>query len=121
MGWCCDIEGHEGHLVGIVDQHSLFDDGVAIDPALEQYPHERELRYPKDDFDCLVREVRVACECGWRSPKLRAPLGTKWRPWCLTVPSDEAEDVARELWKQHVDNLPDRHCLTKAHFARRVG
>jgi hypothetical protein len=47
--------------------------------------------------------VQIGCDCGWRSPLLRAPHGTEWRPCHVELPKHEQEDghrdwVLREPW-----------------------
>jgi hypothetical protein len=97
MGWqSSDAPGHEGFLVGLV-QDAAERDGW------------RELRSPGDDADREnVERFQVGCTCGWRSPRFRAPPGTSWWPFTLELPElhEPLRDVAGDLWCQHW-RLPD--------------
>ncbi len=87
MGWQADAAGHEGYLVG-------FDE------------RGRELRDQKRTVE--IKTIAVGCECGWRSPMLIAPAGTKWAPssvWLDEHHEELTEDFARAMWKKHVDAL----------------
>jgi hypothetical protein len=103
MGWFRfdDPDNHEGFVVGVVR------DG--------EYRW-RELGL--DDRDPIaVTTIQIGCECGWRSQRLTAPLGTAWAPCCVFFPgrSDSIfetpemwEDLAAAIWATgHMD--PGRH------------
>jgi hypothetical protein len=110
MGWQSECGTHEGYLVGLV-----FDDqGVFAGKA--GYPTEqdddgagyrsgrmRELGGGADDEHTVpLRFLKVACDCGWRSPLVRAPVGTEWYP--SSVLADEKfRDRCGDLWQQHVN------------------
>jgi hypothetical protein len=99
MGWQNeDAPGHEGYLIG-------------LEPAPQDPGTWRELRYPDDKDRTLpsVEMFQVGCDCGWRSPRFRAPLGTSWAPFFLELPypyDDSLRSVAAELWGQHY-RMPD--------------
>lgn len=65
-----------------------------------QYPDGRGGEVPP----LLVLCVQVACECGWRSPRIRAPRGVVWSPWNVTIASPLQEEQMRELWRSHLAN-----------------
>lgn len=99
MGWQSDRHGldHEGGLVGVIEERG----------------HLRELSYPGDSEipPQHVTVVQVGCSCGWRSQRLRAPTGTLWHPFSVTLPERERasaspglptfEDRAAALWEEH--------------------
>lgn len=106
MGWCHDDGTHEGYLEGLVedDAQGHFQGHVPL--------RLRALGVRDRDSVQWVRYVRAACECGWRSPLLRAPAGTTFHPSVIVAP-ERFEDAARELWKRHVDQTgpaPDGGC-----------
>jgi hypothetical protein len=95
MGWIHeDHPGHEGYVVGL----STRGGGVY-----------RELGYAYSDTRPVpqtVEYVCVGCDCGWRSPRLQAPTGTRYEPFCVTL-SEAAEERARHLWKEHIEMEAD--------------
>jgi hypothetical protein len=97
MGWqTSDVPGHEGFLVGLVHDAAGRDGW-------------RELRSPADDAERTNIEMfQVGCECGWRSPRFRAPPDTSWWPFTLRFPEfhEALREVAGDLWCQHW-RLPD--------------
>lgn len=96
MGWLIedgreDAYEHEGHLVAVVHDEGRW----------------RELRFGDEPQDLLY--VQVGCECGWRSRRLLAPLGTRWVPAVVVLPTSGAfaatgelsfDDVAELIWVQ---------------------
>lgn len=100
MGWFLgDVAGHEGFVVAVVD--------------VPNSSRKRELAYPADDYTCPVREVQVACECGWRSPRMTAPVHTRWAPFSVHLSDHEAEDLARAVWELHVSDVPAPDALLR--------
>lgn len=110
MGWQsieAGLEEHEGYLVGLVRESGKTLDGI-------EYESEtlRELTYHRDGTrqdDVPIQWVCVGCECGWRSPRLRAPTGTHWTPchvWLAWGRDDSIiegyEESARKIWVAHV-------------------
>ena len=95
MGWLDEEEpGHEGYLVGLV-------------PLEGSDFRWRELTsFQERDKEPLerVRMVQVGCECGWRSPRIHAPLFTEWFPYVVSAP-DWFDEVARMIWKEHIQSL----------------
>lgn len=73
----------------------------------------RELGPEDDDGrEVPVRIIQVGCDCGWRSQRLRAPLGTTWSGVVFLPRSEQEretaegpakpfETVCRELWREH--------------------
>lgn len=47
----------------------------------------------------------VGCECGWRSERFHAPLGTRYMPH-IVLTAHDVEEEARELWCHHVEHSP---------------
>ncbi|WP_437804525.1 hypothetical protein [Sorangium sp. So ce693] len=96
MGWTHDEHpGHEGYL-------------VATEREANGTWH--EVRYP-DDQKRPVSSLLVACDCGWRSPRLVAPMGSMWFPFIVEIP-ERYRERAHELWRRHFDSLPDRPTLS---------
>ncbi|HKY40716.1 MAG TPA: hypothetical protein VJN18_32500 [Polyangiaceae bacterium] len=87
MGWCSnDHPEHEGYLIGLVKPK----DGWRY----------RDLNEGDGQVD-RVAYVQVGCDCGWRSPRIYAPVGTKFIP-SVVLAEPAFDDLAVELWKEHV-------------------
>lgn len=87
MGWCSDAHPeHEGFLVSLVKDDWRF-----------RELGDRNDTHAVDD----VRYVQMGCSCGWRSPRMLAPSGTRWSP-CITLAAAPLEELGCELWKEHV-------------------
>jgi hypothetical protein len=90
MGWLHDdFPDHEGYLVGVVASgHGYRELGA---------PSDREARLGVD-------ALQVGCECGWRSRRYHAPLGTRWFPFMVELPKnrEKLEDAARAVWIEHL-------------------
>lgn len=105
MGWMSEDAAHEGYVVGLVPEDIEFTN-KADGPGGITYL--RELRYELDHDREVgpgglpVAVFQVACECGWRSRRYRAPVGARWLPHHLYLGDDQLEDEARLLWKEHV-------------------
>lgn len=87
MGWMRDngeewSYAHEGYLVAVEKVDGQWRE---ITPSDEH----------RGEFE--VSHVQVACECGWRSERLVAPLGTTWAP-CSVMTTSEVDDVAYSIW-----------------------
>ena len=96
MGWInCDFDPrgiHEGYLVGVVPRRG---------PDSWLY---RELSSANGDDDrreIPLRFVQVGCDCGWRSPRIEAPMGTHYWPSYVEAP-EWFEDDCRKRWREHV-------------------
>lgn len=94
MGWTNDAApGHEGHLVGL----------LACDDARRRGDGFRELTIHDDRAatkGIFLRWVQVGCDCGWRSPRLDAPIGACW--WSAYVDAPEwFEEECRVIWRAH--------------------
>lgn len=94
MGWQSEDGSHEGYLVGLVpdEEQGLFAGHV---PG-----RWRELS-GRDLVETPLRHVKVACSCGWRSPLLWAPNGTRFVP-SMVVASEIWRDACQRLWTRHV-------------------
>jgi hypothetical protein len=93
MGWLHDrAPGHEGYVVALVEE---------MRPG--GYSRWVELAYPDELAKRVVpvRMIQVGCECGWRSRRFRAPSGTTWSPFSVTLEDKEAEAEACALWERH--------------------
>lgn len=112
MGWLnYDIfpDGrHEGYFVGLL-------------PAMNADNSKSDWRFRElssaagDDpgaTDWPLRSVQVGCECGWRSPRLEAPVGTVWVPFSVFAP-EWFEDEARVYWREHVKLEAERNRTTR--------
>lgn len=117
MGWQLDTEAadgqwHEGYVIGVERVPYLDATGSEWLPGEwsevgADFDHESTdpaMRARRD-----VRHVQVACDCGWRSQRLLAPLGTYWAPCCTELPAPlgalDYEDAAWRLWRTHMDGL----------------
>jgi hypothetical protein len=90
MGWINDdAPHHEGYLVGLRE-----DDW-------------RYIELGTNDPEQAVKVVQVGCDCGWRSPRLDAPNGTKFWPSIVVAP-ENFEDFALSLWKEHIETEAQR-------------
>lgn len=98
MGWYRDTApGHEGYLIGI----EKIDDTHRWRELGNQYDRERAWR----EKGIKLTHVQVACECGWRSPRFLAPLGTEWHPSTVELPGwdERTEEQAAGIWGKHAD------------------
>lgn len=85
---------HEGYLVGIV---LATDAGGA--PSSWRY---RELSLSAgDDGNVRLTRVQMGCSCGWRSPRLVAPVGTLYFPSIVDAPQ-AFEDECAARWHEHL-------------------
>jgi hypothetical protein len=104
VGWFnSEHPGHEGYLVGLQRDESGVD-GF------------RELGFRKsataDSPDLVeqadIKTLQVACECGWRSARFMAPVGTAYAPHMIFL-SDHSDadlrEVAAELWTKHLGDV----------------
>ena len=88
MGWFYeDNVKHEGYIVGVVEEGpQLF----------------RELSYSRSDKEQQVNWIQIGCECGWRTQRFHAPLGTSYFPHTIFLRDKQVEDEARAIWQNHV-------------------
>lgn len=108
MGWINeDAPQHEGYLVALVLEEERSADGLHVMRSrwreLSGLVHDEETARRYDG--ARITTVQVACDCGWRSMRLSAPLGTTWRPHIVLLPAldEEAfEALAHELWDAHL-------------------
>jgi hypothetical protein len=95
MGWVLDgFAGHEGFLVGLV-----------VHVPRKTTSLWRELSFPFDADAADLQRFAVGCYCGWRSPHLRAQPGVRWEAFAVEAPR-ALEDIARAIWRRHVEALP---------------
>lgn len=93
MGWFRDdAPGCEGYVRGLIRE-----DGRMVELG---YPDERpDVKRP--------HEIQVECECGWRSPRMPAPLSAEWSPFAVFM-REEDEDAAAAIWAEHIAELAGR-------------
>ncbi len=104
MGWTSDKPGHEGYPVGLTE----------VKPPGRTWTWWRELGMRQgDETPRHVERFQVGCECGWRSRVFFAPGSARWFPYTLELGDEVAEDVARALWRRHL-NDPDSRVLVPA-------
>lgn len=93
MGWV-DVEvcDHEGYTVGLVKRTAKTE-------------MTRELGYPDDDRHVEgIREVKAACDCGWRSETIRVAAPAAWSPFCVTL-SDGDDSRVYARWVEHIEQV----------------
>lgn len=94
MGWFRDDAPHcEGYVRGLTRR----DDGELIELG---YPG---LGYHGPD-SATVAEIQVECACGWRSPRMPAPLSAQWFPFTVSLDERDRETCAT-MWTAHVEAL----------------
>lgn len=107
MGWVCEADGrHEGYFVALV-------------PIVGTGYRFRELDATTEGGPRPIRFVQVACECGWRSPRLFAPVGSTWSSNHVEIPQDSPpspmrpqgvdhpiENAAIAMWQAHTREIP---------------
>jgi hypothetical protein len=102
MGWTCEDGQHEGFFVATVATDSWrFRELSADTAAVPGGPRSGDKGQP-------VSVVQIACDCGWRSARLRAPAGTTWYPNTVELADGAAafrfEAQCRELWRNHTQH-----------------
>lgn len=93
MGWLLDAAPRcEGYLVAVDKADGLWEEITyqKMRPIVKKTPG---VRY-------RVNTVQVACDCGWRSPRIAAPGGTEWSPYIVTT-TKLFEERARDIWLRH--------------------
>lgn len=99
MGWIRDgMEDHEGFVAMVVRDDWRWRELGIDDRAI-----------PTDEHGYKVQHrLQVGCECGWRSERFVAPLGTDWAPCSVVLPDEETEDAAALYWSEmHMDRLSE--------------
>ncbi len=117
MGWCNDAyPDHEGWLIGW--------ERAAAPPGERSWAHDKTLQEikcppglgPVGSVEIEVWAVQIGCECGWRSPLLRAPLGTVWAPCCVFLPKREQEtDETDALERLNLAPAFEKECRSSWH------
>lgn len=113
MGWVCDQDTpdghpHEGYLVAVEPVTETNDRGYEIRTGAWRDVGANWNR-ERDGQPCLdVSHVQMACDCGWRSQRMLAPLGTTWSPCTVFLPTwhhGDLDDASYRLWAQHIGTL----------------
>jgi hypothetical protein len=89
MGWMHEDTAHEGWVVAVErrEQHGWTRwSEIGMDDQIGEVP---------------AQWVQVGCDCGWRSPRLVAPVGTVWAPCSVFFPDAGFDDAAHDLWREH--------------------
>lgn len=144
MGWFVDgALGHEGYVVGIVPAGYLPDFkrvrggrfeclapgcGARWQEELAARFHQESEHRPShhwrelsgDEPERPVFFFQVACECGWRSPRMHAPMAARWTPSIVLLGSDLIEEAAAELWRRHANEMASEQ-LRRGTLLRRSG
>jgi len=106
MGWIAEAppwpgngEAHEGYVIGFVRIKGEWQQASAL--VLQH-----GAKVGGDVVDLVqgfkVDRVAVECTCGFRTPMLFAPIDARWAPSHVDL-DDEAEELARRLWRRHID------------------
>lgn len=101
MGWIHEeMPGHEGYLVALVEREAGSGDWRELGRGPEKAADVmRADAAPKREL--AARVVQVACECGWRSPRIDAPYGVTWAPFTVDAP-EPFEEEAADMWREHI-------------------
>ncbi len=100
MGWCRDgAPGHEGYVVGI----EQFNDG-----RWRELSNGYDEAHARVEGGIRITHLQVACDCGWRSPRLVAPLHTRWHPFYVEFYDEHYEEQAANIWDEHIEQWKDR-------------
>jgi hypothetical protein len=89
MGWIYEGHHHEGYIAGLV-------------PVGAPDGRWRELD-GQEEYVGRVERMRVACDCGWRSPVYHAGQRAQWFPSITELRDERIEEAARQLWLRHVE------------------
>lgn len=111
MGWMHDKIGHEGYAVAlerIRDDRGSYDwHEITYGRMCARVDAEQAAGRP---VTIRVEAVQAGCDCGWRSERLSAPLGTIWTPYIVSFPrvvEEQADDAIRALWLEHMATAID--------------
>ena len=92
--WTTDgADGHAGYLIGLLP---------CEDPRRREDGY-RELGFHDDAVavtGIFLRWVQVGCTCGWRSPRMDAPIGACWWPAYVDAP-EHFQEACRKDWRAH--------------------
>ena len=103
MGWMNDAHpGHEGYVVGLVPVGDRQDDRW------------RELGVADKELGTIrLLKVQVACDCGWRSCRMDAPLHTTWSPFHVWFDEvhNERQEMGFAIWMAHLASEIDAYAL----------
>ena len=115
MGWQSDDGIHEGYVVAIEREMVTNEHGYTVPTgAWRDVEGARALMLEDGKWvptrRVKVDHVQVACECGWRSQRLLAPLGTEWIPNLVLLGEpgggEQNDDAAYAIWRRHVEDAP---------------
>lgn len=116
MGWINEsYPEHEGFVRGwqrVPDGEGPFAGSKLIEI---QCP----VSLPHAALNIEVAAVQVCCECGWRSPLLRAPLGTRWSPCIVHFADHDRESERNEERERHIGAQHGRSFEKECRYAWR--
>ncbi len=93
MGWSNELTpGHDGYLLGLVPQRGSSVSKITVDAWRPLSGEDVEVLY--------LRVVQVGCTCGWRSPRMEAPIGACWQLDHVRA-SDWFLEDCRIIWRAH--------------------
>lgn len=101
MGWISEDSTHEGYLVGLAPCERT---GQFVGHVQGRW---RELG-GRDEKAQSLRNVKIACSCGWRSPLISAPIGCEFFPCFVSAP-EWFETEAVKVWERHVRETGTAH------------
>jgi hypothetical protein len=106
MGWLhMSHPGHEGYIVGLVkdvESHKGWFSWREL--RYDAAPEVRELDFErtKKENGIRVSTIQVACECGWRSPRIANVARTRFYAWFVETTPD-LEDACRARFYAHLE------------------
>lgn len=119
MGWMHERDEHghhEGYVVAYVPRDWVPGDAVpelhsgwpvAVVPSAQAADLlVREIGSNPLDRTHAIRGfvwVGAACDCGWRSPRIRAAADVEWSPNSVLRPT-RLDDALAQLWHAHVEH-----------------
>ena len=104
MGWFFgDAPGHEGYVIGLLEYEPGMFQEIVGPARAKEIAKSLGVHAPTVERreKVVPTHVQAECECGWRSPRVRAPFGAVWEPSTVEMPEHEKEPL-RARWLAHL-------------------